>query len=108
MNEEFARQQTYDFVRRHAAIRAANPQIFGFLLAREPREEVGVAASNALGPGAVIVEQGLERTHRKEGAQRLLNHFVCAHEQRLGNGQPERFGGLEIEYQLEFGRLHYR
>jgi len=35
-------------------------------------------------------------------------HLVGGGEQRLWNGESERFGGLEIENQLEFGRLYDR
>src|SRR5262245_25433541 len=39
---------------------------------------------------------------------RLLDHVVGADEDRLRDGQPERLGGLEIDHQLEFGRLFNR
>ena len=35
----------------------------------------------------------------------LFDHLVSAHEERLGNFQPERLRGLEIDDQLEFRRL---
>ena len=38
----------------------------------------------------------------------LFDHLVGGGEQRLQNGESERFGGLEIENQLEFGRLYDR
>jgi len=33
------------------------------------------------------------------------NHLVRAHENRLRNGKPEGFGGLEIDDEFELGRL---
>jgi len=41
-------------------------------------------------------------------APSLFDHLVGGGEQRLWNGESERFGGLEIENQLEFGRLYDR
>ena len=35
----------------------------------------------------------------------LLNHLVGAREDRLRNGQPRRFGGREIDAEIELGRL---
>lgn len=34
-----------------------------------------------------------------------LNHFIRAQPQRLRNRETERFGSLEVDAQLEFGRL---
>ena len=36
---------------------------------------------------------------------RSLDHLVGAHEDRWGHGQAQRLGGVEIDYQLESGRL---
>src|SRR5215831_4256843 len=37
-----------------------------------------------------------------------LNHLVGEREHLRRNGKPERFGGLEIDYQLELGRRQHR
>src|SRR5262245_5047957 len=35
----------------------------------------------------------------------LFDHLVGQRDELLGNGQPERLGGLAVDYQLESGRL---
>src|SRR5262245_23551208 len=35
----------------------------------------------------------------------LLDHPVCSHEQRLGDGQPERFRRFQINHKFDFRRL---
>jgi hypothetical protein len=42
VHEQLARIQADDLVGRHAAVAAADPQIFGALLALQPLEEAGV------------------------------------------------------------------
>jgi len=37
--------------------------------------------------------------------RRLLNHLIRPPHERLGDRQPERLGGLEIDDQLELGGL---
>src|SRR5215472_11672083 len=39
---------------------------------------------------------------------RSLDHLVGAHQQRLRNRGPERFGSLEIDHELELRRLLHR
>jgi hypothetical protein len=38
-------------------------------------------------------------------AHALLDEFVRSHQERLGNGQAERLGGLHVDDQLELGGL---
>src|SRR3954469_16533109 len=38
----------------------------------------------------------------------LIDHLVGAGKEGWRNGDPERFGGLEIDHQLEPGRLLHR
>src|SRR5262247_4798490 len=38
-------------------------------------------------------------------AQDLLYHLICLEEHRLRDRQPERSRGLEVDHQLELGRL---
>src|SRR3954467_10410103 len=38
----------------------------------------------------------------------LLDHFVDAQQERLGDGQAEHLGGREIDDQIELGRLFDR
>ena len=35
----------------------------------------------------------------------LLDQFIGGGQQRFGDGQAERFGGLEVDHQIELGRL---
>src|SRR5437867_5093974 len=37
-----------------------------------------------------------------------LDHLVCAQQQRLRDREPERLGGLEVDHELELGRLFHR
>src|SRR5262245_40442581 len=38
----------------------------------------------------------------------LLDHLIGAGEQRVGHGEAERLGGLEIDHQLILGRVLHR
>jgi hypothetical protein len=51
-------------------------------------------------------EQMQQQCTRKGPA--LLDHLVGARKQRRRHGEPERFGGLEVDHQLELGRLENR
>jgi len=64
MDEQLARLEIDDFVRRHAAVGAADPQVARRLLRGEVAEEAGVAGLGLRGPGGVAVEQVAGRGHR--------------------------------------------
>jgi len=64
VNEDLPRWQVDDLVRRHATVRAADPQVLGRLLVRETDEEFGVVRMHALRPLAVAVQQVGERAQR--------------------------------------------
>ncbi|CAI08179.1 hypothetical protein ebA3636 [Aromatoleum aromaticum EbN1] len=57
MHEDFTRQQADDLVRRHAGIRAADPQVFGRLQLRQLLEETRVDLLHLARPGAVVIEE---------------------------------------------------
>ena len=64
VDEQFARQEADDFVGRHAAIRAADPEIARRLLFGKLLEEIGILPANAFRPGLVILEELSEFFHR--------------------------------------------
>ena len=43
-----------DLVGRHPAVRTADPQVFGRLLAGQPQEEIAIGGDHALHPGAIL------------------------------------------------------
>ncbi len=48
----------------------------------------------------------MHRSKRKApGRDDLLDHLVGEREQIVGDIDAERFGGLEVDYKFEFGRL---
>ena len=49
-----------------------------------------------------------KRTHALQQNDGLLEHLVGEREHAGRNSEGVRFGGLEINNQLEFGRLHHR
>jgi hypothetical protein len=57
MHEQLARQQADDLVRRHARIRAADPQVLRRLQARQLEKILGIDLLHAIRPGAVEVEE---------------------------------------------------
>ena len=63
MNEQFARRQAHDLVRRHPAIRATDPEIFRRLLPGQLQEKFRLHLPDPLGPGAVVLEEMIQRFH---------------------------------------------
>ena len=59
VDEQLAGIETDDLVGGHAAVGAADPQIFRRLLALQPAEEAGVGRDHAGRPGAVVGFEGL-------------------------------------------------
>src|SRR3954465_2901840 len=49
--------------------------------------------------------QGASWTHKRHSAEPLFDHLVSSLQDRLRHGQAERLSGLEIDNQLEPGRL---
>jgi hypothetical protein len=64
MDEEFAGQQPDDFVGRHPAIGASDPEIFRVLLKGERLEESRIPPNHPPGPKPVVGEQRLNCFHR--------------------------------------------
>jgi len=64
VHEQFAGQQSDDFVGWHAAIGTAYPKIIRRLLAHELGKEFGVLRGDLRGPDLVAIEQGLEAAQR--------------------------------------------
>ena len=63
VNEQLARREVDDLVRRHAAVGASDPQIARRLLCGERPEEAGPARFDVRGPGAVAIEEVAKRRH---------------------------------------------
>ena len=63
VNEELTRIEPDDFVRGHAAVGTADPEIRRSLLAHEPSKEAWIGAGHPLGPGAVVCFQVLEHSN---------------------------------------------
>src|SRR5262249_7417265 len=63
VHEELAGQQVDDLVRRHAAIRAPDPEVAGRLLQGEPPEEVAVRRGHGARPRAIALEELVEASH---------------------------------------------
>ena len=64
MDEDLAGREVDDLVRRHAAVRAADPEIARRLLLLEVGEEIGLAGAQIGGPGVVAQKQITKRRHR--------------------------------------------
>ena len=61
MDEQLAGHQVDDFVRRHPAVRAADPEVLGRLLAQQLLEEARILIRHPLRPAAIVLEQVLQR-----------------------------------------------
>jgi len=69
VDEDFTGEEAADFIGGDAAVRAADPEVSGGLLARKSGKEFGIAFADRFGPLAVIFEQGIERVHREYGCR---------------------------------------
>ena len=67
MDQQFTGQQPDDFIGRHPAVRASDPQIGRRLLAGELQEKFRVLLLNALGPFPVVGEKMVEFLHWLNG-----------------------------------------
>jgi hypothetical protein len=63
VDEQFAWQQTHDYIGGNAAIGTSDPQVLGRLLAREFGEKIGVLLGKARGPGSVVFEKMAKGSH---------------------------------------------
>ena len=61
VDEQLARREADDLVGRDAAVGAADPQVLRRLLLREALKEIRVAARHLRRPGAVVVEEMLQK-----------------------------------------------
>ena len=69
--------ETDDLVGRHAAVRAADPQILGRLLLLQAREEVRVVLDHARSPEGVVLEQSRKYRHRCKHTTRVAGRRKC-------------------------------
>ena len=60
MDEHLARLQAGDLVGRHAAVRAANPHVFGFLLRHQAGKKAGALLLHLCRPCAVVDKKVLQ------------------------------------------------
>src|SRR5262249_13041752 len=84
VHEHFARHQPGDLVRRHAAVRAADPQVSRLLLLRQSPEELGILPRGLRRPGAVVLEELGEHAH----ARILLTAWALAAGPRAAAAAP--------------------
>src|SRR5215813_12581582 len=56
----------------------------------------------------MIPNTRLPAANGRAGVDPSPNHLVRATEERRRNGETERLGGPEVDYQLELGRLLHR
>src|SRR5262249_2903879 len=60
MHEHLAGQQSDDLIGRYPAVRAADPQVLGRLLAGQPTKEIRIVPRHFGSPSLVVVEEGGE------------------------------------------------
>ena len=68
MNKDFSWLHADDFIRRHAAVRASNPQILRRLLAGQLGKKIGGMTANFLSPSPILVKQMFEWLHASPAA----------------------------------------
>jgi hypothetical protein len=64
VHEHVAGQEADDLVRRHAAVRAADPEILRRLPLRQPREKLRILPGHLVGPRAVVGQKVTEHLLR--------------------------------------------
>jgi hypothetical protein len=104
---------TYRWARKGLRPRAAHDQrtqstyLFGAVCPERRAGDVGHREQPPLG-----YEQPRRQTTDRQSAElgkwaRLFDHLIGAGEQRRGHSEAECLGGLEVEHELELGRLHH-
>src|SRR6266540_2031205 len=63
MYEQLARRKAHDFVSRHPAVRAADPEVLRSLLGNELGEVVWLSCDHTVSPEPIVLEEIRERTH---------------------------------------------
>jgi hypothetical protein len=87
-------------------------EIFPLMSLQGQSRRTTMFAMSGLAPISAMLLQCHDRSksaktgrEQSQQRQRLFDHLVGAGEQRVRHGEAERFGGLEIDHQLELGRL---
>ena len=77
VDEDLARREPDDLVRRYPAVGAADPEVLGRLALREPGEEVGVAGHHLGRPGAVALEELGDVRHDGDATAYVFRLHTC-------------------------------